>query len=273
MKRTYAWLLAVVLLLTLLTGCKNDSGNSDIEVTIKGTISDYDKENVVPVDEQSSSDVGMLVKEKKCVYGDENVMILRVENQTENAYSISISGRFMDADGRTVATKNKTFKGFAPGFGTYFVFQPNKSFESFSYTLTAKPYEGEALSQYFEVGEDIKLVTEKLMRDPETKNTFEKPCVGVGVVYPLRNNGAKALHYAADFVLFDKNGEIYMIDDQLQEKSLASHEEGRNDAVFRPCFVSETLWENKDDFVMPEELQGELVAIMAIREISDSPLA
>lgn len=264
MKKVCVWILAAVLLLLPLAGCQSDEPLA--QGSTENAITKYDSERVVPLE---SSGAGMLVQEKKYDYKGKNVVILRVENQTEKDYSIRLTGHFLDEDGEEVLSRNKTFEGFAAGYSNYFVFQSTVAFEDFSYTLDAVAYAGEAYAQYIRTEGEVSVGVERMMRDSSMaiRDDFY---VGVYAGFPVTNTYTELLHYAADFVLFDKYGEIYMIDDQLQETTVSPSEEEQY--IGRPVLTTDILWADKDDYELPEELQGEVSGIVAIRTVSNKPL-
>lgn len=271
MKKKWVWMLATMLLLLPLAGCQQDEpaahGSTETYGSTENAITKYDNESVVPLE---PSGAGMLVQEKKYDYKGKNVMILRVENQTGNDYSIRLTGHFLDEGGKEILSQNKTFEGFAAGYYNYFVFQPSVGFEDFSYTLNAVTYDDTTYAQYIQTDGEISVGIGKTMRDFTTLKRLDNNYVGVFANFPLHNTYTEPLHYAADFVLFDKQGNIYIIDDQLQE-TLASPttEKGKRSIGI---FTADILWTDKDDYELPKELQGKVAGIVAIRAVSTSPL-
>ena len=68
--------------------------------------------------EQASSPVvqgQFTAKEKTYDYNGANVSILQVENLSDTAYTVTITGKFKDSNGNVLKTESKTFEGFPGG--------------------------------------------------------------------------------------------------------------------------------------------------------------
>ena len=226
MKKLLTLTLASALLLTSLTSCrlpeKKDpfkeilEGNPEIELPkseimevdpesipqyeVHDVIKDYDSEECIETD-----DGQIVVKYKICKYETQNVAVVSIENRSEQALTLSIKGICQDTLQGKSKTISRTFYGFAAGWQNYFVFPAQMEFDEFSYQLDYEPYEGETYGQYLtNLGwADIGLAHWR----------FEAPGRTMLMMVWLYDWIAKQpCNYAAHYVLFDKNGEILVLD-------------------------------------------------------------
>lgn len=141
-------ILYLVILALLLAGCGTPSESTDT-VSFAEPIESFDAESRVLVGEEGT-DVpaeGFLVKEKKYVYFEKDVTILEVTNETQENYSVTVTGNYLDADGKVQKTETQTTEGFAAGYRKYYIFMPDMTFDSFSYTVSATPFDGVCYEQ------------------------------------------------------------------------------------------------------------------------------
>ena len=138
----------IAVMLTSLNGCE--------KLAEAGEISEYDSESHIPItgdDSQTGSNsdsaAGFVVRDRKYDYEGNNLVILNVENHTNNNYAITIKGRYLDADGAVLKEESKTFEGFAAGWKNYFFFVPGIPFEQFTYSLEAETYGEECYAKTF----------------------------------------------------------------------------------------------------------------------------
>lgn len=145
-------LLFVVLTIAVLGSCA-PSGNPI------GEISDYDSETRFSVSqtngivqiaasgsiigEDSVGQVGeFLVRERQYTYkdSDNNLVVLYVENQSQQNYTLTIKGQYLDGNGTVLKEETQQFAGFAAGGTNTFFFVPEIPFDRFVYTLQAEAY-------------------------------------------------------------------------------------------------------------------------------------
>lgn len=148
MKIIISSLLVTVTLLMILSGCAEETNKA-------GEISDYDSQAFVPVgntsgaspenSENATQADGFVVSDKLYDFGENNLVVLNVENKTSKDYSITIKGTYLDEDGKILKEETKTFTGFAAGWKNNFFFMPNISFARFAYTLHAEEFVAEEL--------------------------------------------------------------------------------------------------------------------------------
>lgn len=85
---------------------------------------------------------GFTVSEKKYDYKGSHVMILTVQNTSDKAYDVTITASFNNENGDTIKSITQNFKGFCSNWTNYAIFEPEITFDSFSFELTATEYTG-----------------------------------------------------------------------------------------------------------------------------------
>jgi len=135
MKKLTTLLLTIVLLCSALIGCSNtpldpifsnEEALPDIDPIPAYEITSYDKEETID---------GFALKGKKFTYGEKEVLVLNVENQTEKNYSATIRVTFLDENGNDVGNGVQWLDQFTTGFQTFFVYENSKKFDSYTCTL------------------------------------------------------------------------------------------------------------------------------------------
>lgn len=139
--------IAIFLVLTVVSAIFAGCSASPNEM---GEISEFDSESYIPVsgtDNQpgNGSATGFVVRDREYDYrdGDNRLIVLQVENQTDKNYTITINGQYLDKNGSILKEENQTFEGFEAGWKNYFFFVPEIPFERFTYTLETEEYSGE----------------------------------------------------------------------------------------------------------------------------------
>ncbi len=272
MKKYISLMLLACFMLTF-SSCEQ-SGNNNSFVFVD-PISQYDESDIHYNDNDNISNVseknGIAVKQKKYEYKGNNIVILNVENFTDKDYIIKINGVYADKNGNEIGRETKVFEGFAAGYQNYFVFSPNKTFDTFSYTLEIEEFHGIALSKYLDTKGKVKVGTGKTYMDANG-NFYDQPHVAISASFQVANTYDKELIYSAEFILFDNKGEIYYIESSLVEGSAVPVENGKNPAEYRIgryIQYTDTLWKGVDSFVLPEKLQGDIVGIVCVKSIKE----
>lgn len=256
---------------------ESTTNSSDItdEYFQEGSSADDSKDNSsIQSDElsQTESDTeGIVVKHKKYDYKGSNIVVLSVENKTKKDYTITIIGAYYYTDGTLIKQESKSFQGFASGFQNYFIFNPNVKFERFEFTLTTEEFNGTALSKYLKTMDPVRISTGKTYLNG-SGGFFDQAHIAISASFQVANTYNKELFYSAEFVVFNNKGEIYVIDSDLKEGSAVPIESGKNPTEYRIgryIAYTDVLWKDKDGFVLPDELQGDIVGIVCIESISD----
>ena len=262
-----------MLLVVALCGC---SKKTPPPIEIVEPFSNYDFTAEIPIDGESDQKKGFLVKQKKSSYQGNDVMILHVKNQSEKNYSISIEASYLDGNGDVIKTETKNFDGFAAGYENFFLFQPEIHFESFSFELKTEVFDGIPVAQYLLTsgtnGDRVRLELTRSKMNMENTEEFDDWYTVTTAYFNVANTYDKTLSYSADFVLLDSSGEIYIINSKLKEKSLRPIKEDEDVRAFGHTIYldyTDVLWKDKDSYVWPDRLSGEVVGFVAVNEVKE----
>ena len=296
MKKLLTLSLAILLCLSVFTGCNmtQTPDDSNTPEPPKDVIDDYDNENEIeveiggddegnknnennnnqnenePDDEVKDPDkqpvtgpehtntIGKFVaKDKTYAYQGNNVTILKLENQSEANCTVTIHAEFLSADGTVLKTETQSFEGFPAGWQNHFVFMPQIQYDAMEYTLDVKQYTGEmyftsksghVLGKIYEIG--VPLRETMANGDYEKYNTISAKFDAVEMP---KTPYLKRLVS----VVFDNTGEIAVIHTQRGPFSGEGHYQV---IVYTPPAPT------KEPLVWPEELDGGVTGIVAIRQ-------
>lgn len=252
MKRIIAFSLTVVLLVIALMGCEETSTDNASKIA---PIESYDEESRVFIDTasvapdnsaQSPSSGSFLVKEKKFVYFENDLVLLDITNETEINYTVTIIGKYLDANGNVLKTETQSFEGFAANYQTYFLFMPKINFANFSYEIDVQPFDGECPAS------EINILDGKRRIDKwTTQQTMHQLITSI----EYQNKSNHPLTAALTCILFDKNGDIYYICMPGIKEAGAGETAGPSIKMY--------VQYSENDFVYPERLNNDYVEILA----------
>lgn len=256
MKKTNIFMLATsilfVILLILCICLQSVEGD---------VIQNYDRESTVTID---GTDGCILVKEKKYDYDGSDVMILSVENQTENAYTMIIKSCFTKEDS-TTEHRVQLFHGFPSGYQNYFVLQPGFRFVDFEYEIVTRPYSKETLAEHISWESDVSVEAQPFTTDLFGKSLDEY--ITDFNCYIYRNfefpENTK-ISITRDIVIFDNLGEIYIINNQARSYGTVETSEKSSGVENIYGKLLDTPWK---DYKLPFELKGDVKAIVALKSI------
>lgn len=250
MRKKIICVLSVILLLCF-AGCGKPES-----VPMKAAAITFDQKTEV---DAAGIEKGLLVEEKKYDYHYGNVVIMQITNQSGSTLDLSLHMEYKNEEGRTILNENREFSGFDGGYRNYFVFYPSMPFADYAYTLTAKPHEGESYTQYI-VGSTVEVT-------PASGPAVNPKLSTIWVYgdYALSNSYSTQLYVETDLVLFDNTGKIFRIaphGDTVRPQ--------RDEPKSVTMLIEDTgiLWENRSDYRLPEELQGEVTGLIAVTGIS-----
>ena len=295
MKKAITFLLALLLCLTTFVGCNTPQtpDDSNPPEPSKDVIDDYDNENEIEVEiggdnennennENKPNDEGkdpdkqpvtgpehtntigkFVAKDKKYVYEGANVTILHLENQSDEYFTITINGEYLDENGEVLKTETQTFEGFPGLWQNYFVFKPDIVYDDFRYTLSAKKYSGENIFQqstrvnFLQIKEDKLPITELFTNVSGSPDFTPDFTYYPAIISKFQFFGMpKDLMIQSWMITFDNQGEIYHI--QLYGKY--NIQEGST--------VVNSLKQTTDKkIVWPEELVGGVTGIGGVYRI------
>lgn len=273
MKKALYLTLVVFILMASLPGCSNQANEISKEigtVSFDDPIESYDEESRFFVEGESSdlsfetsqspSNSDFLVRQKKYEYFEKDVIILEVSNETENNYSVTITGNYIDSNGGIIATEEQTTIGFSSGFKKYYIFMPNMVFDSFSYELSVEKYHGECHeANIFSSFHPAKL--EKGWAIDSNGNT-----IGYHQMYPIincdvafENKNDEDVFLVGTLIVFDNTGNLHCI------WPLGLEGVGSNDSGGQTVPIYYEITDKEIDF--PANLTGELKMIFTIDAI------
>lgn len=216
------------------------------------------------------------VKEKKYDYNGANVTILQVENKSQQAYTITITGKFKDSSGKVIKTESKTFEGFPAGWSNYFIFQPGVKYSSVSWNMSTDVFNGEALAQYIHPADKVTYRITRGLSDgsgkfivPSSNEEIDRCKEYVSVWCRFQNmyfysEFSGLINYSMDLVVFDNSGCLIFIGTPGIQTNIGYTSNSFGDSM--PMFVTDVLWENKDQYVLPPNLNT-LTGIMSVTSV------
>ena len=260
MKKSISVILLISLMLLTLIGCNNtdtpaddttDDNNNSAPAFVD-PINDYDK-----VDDSSTD--GFVIKSKKYDYEENNVVIMNVENQSENNYTVTVDMTYYDDGGNQITKESQSFEGFSANWQKYFMFKPDRAFSSYEYKLTTEVFDGECYDKTFTFDDNV-VVKEGRVTLGEDENGIDKG-LGRGILgfIKYKYDYPQLLEFWLTAVFFDKNGEIYYISTMSKEINEAPYMENE--------FCRELVLGTKDSVEWPEELKGETSGILILNNI------
>ena len=266
MKKTVLFLL---MLCVLLCACKKD-------VDTDYTIESYDAESRVQVGQTESTesnaqnasvpenDAGtFLVKDKTYTYGEHDVVLLDVTNETATNYTITIDMTYYDEQGGEIQTETKSFEQFIAGYQNFFVFTPQIPFADYSYTVSATEYTGEvfvtAFDYRFEGLEETRLsITEEVVKG----NFKYYPTIVAKLTYSSTHHEIRGAMLT--MLLFNENNElVHMLDYTPYIEpgwELGVH--------YKTPIIYQTM---EETLTWPEQYQGEIRAIFCLKGFNYPP--
>lgn len=246
----------VVLLLCLAFsayGCRQKAK----EINDEDPITEYDDVDEIPVDALRGT---ITVKKKQLKYNELDVVILRIENQTEYDCNLTIDGNYKNTEGESIKGESYEFKGLCSGDSNYAVFYPAISFSDFSYKINVQKSEAGSYSKYLKFGATGSAVAPAA--PPPDLPAYLADTVGMPTVRLQSNySGTQQLYISAKIVIFDNKGEIVEIDNNYSGKATSGW-------IDRGIPIK--CNKKGDEYILPDNLTGELAVIVALIEIKDS---
>ena len=203
---------------------------------------------------------GVIVKAQKYDYLGVDVMLVHVENRSDNNYMLTIDGYFYDSDGNLLTNETIKFDGFPSDYSNYFLFNPEMCFDSFEYELTTEIYQYKTLANYLELPSDFR----SFIGDVQYNSSYTVPTAGDLTtnrsyeamwcyLYPYINNYEKPLSISGYILMFDNKGELYLIE-KVAPYAISNERFNASPAVL--CYISDILSENDDQFIYPVNIEN-----------------
>ena len=226
MKRFLTVIIILATALTALSGCaeKEDELNiyseasyDNVSKFVPSTEPDEDTSTEHAESTENTSEESVVenaplsgefvVKDKKYSVEGNDLVLVSVENQTNKNYSVTITGTYLDKDGKTLKTETQTFDQYYAGFSQYFLFEPGMQFDKFTYTFEAKEYHGTIYLKgiglkYNGIHENLTPIREEM----EKGNYTKYPTVLAG--YSTEHTGTLEANVWVKWLLVNESGEI-----------------------------------------------------------------
>ena len=299
-RKTLAFLLVFTMMLATLVGCAEKE-----PMESAGEVSDLSEEKHFAVesittssDESAEESFGQeivsgmtqnpeasagefVVSEKKYEFKGNNLMLLYVENSTNKHYDVTISGKYLDQDGKVLKEESQTYRAFPAGWKNYFIFRPKMAFDSFDYTLEVQEFQVNTIEDQLEAynGEPLSSYAELIYSKKPVWTRGWLPgqsAVELDLEYELINHHESVrLSVQFHMLLLDERGEIYMTDWEWDEAAgfvnsvsgtsadpIGGEDDGKAHIPVKtqPASAERTI---------PEELQGDFTIIFAILSVHD----
>jgi len=259
MKEKFIFFSIVALILISMLSC-NSTSNIHSNDTTPGIdtnsiffdhIKDYDT-----VDEKSTD--GFTIKAKKYDYEENNVVLLSVENQSENNYTVTVDLTYYDDAGKEITKESQSFEGFAANWQKYFLFKPDKAFSSYEYKLTTENFSGECYGKNFNF-EHTGIREGRVSLGLDENGNHKGLGKGILGDIVVRYESSEILDFWVTPIFFDTNGEIYFID---------SLRKVGNKPPYADYTVSSVLVVGTEESVdFPKELNGDTNGILILNNI------
>lgn len=241
-----------------LTACgdtSTDTTEDTTKDTDKDTTKDTDKDTTKNGTEKSGE---FVVTGEKHTYKNKDVLLLNVENQTNKDYDVTAVVHYFDAEGNEIKSQKQTFTGWAAGYQNYFLFQPNIAFDTFTYTLELKEFDGECHAKYIIATLSDVRETKSTLTELTQKGDYTTWPV-ISAQFRVENKSENRLIISGFYVVFDKNGDIYHIF-KFNKDSISSQGESYSSVYLFYDLTTEKL-------VWPEELIGDVSGVYVITRV------
>ena len=255
--------LFLSMLCVLLCACKKD-------VDTDYTIESYDAESRVQVGQTESAESNtptesvpesnagtFLVKDKTYTYGEHDVVLLDVTNETATNYTITIDMTYYDEQGGELGTESKIFEQFIAGYQNFFVFTPQIPFADYSYTVSATEYTGEVFVTAFDYRFEGLEESRQSITEEEAKGNFKKYPT-ISAVFTYGNTHYEKRGMMLTMLLFnDKNELVY-----ITEYTVYGDPGLELGIQYKSPIVYQTM---EETLTWPEQYKGEIRAIFCVR--------
>ena len=235
------------------------------ETTTKAPQTDPKPTETQPQEDSPQQNGQFSVKEKKYDYNGANVSILQVENKSQQAYTITITGKFKDSSGKVVKTESKTFEGFQAGWSNYFIFQPGVKYSSVTWGMETAEFNGDTLAQCLSPGthSDTSLLQTyvddngKAHTAPVTPDCKLETAIKATLYSTFKYDGDELLGIKTQFAVVDGNGELITISNAryLGQIATTNGEEIPWGEGILLCGTGYS-WADRDKYVMPDRLKN-----------------
>ncbi len=203
-------------------------------------------EGYVKVSDGLGNGEAFSVRERKCAFGGGDLVVLYVRNNTEDEYSVTVTGSFFDAEGKEAAGDMAKTRTVFSGLETCYLFRPSAKFDRFEYKLSSeKKDEPSGAIKYSNP------VTATVGPSPvDVHEGRENVRTVVDIAFVTENRFPQGMFLDGYLIVFDNKGEIFGIHEYHKHSST-----GKDYKVIG-FYLDGVMWE--DDMETPENLEGAL---------------
>lgn len=218
----------------------------------------YDYDNTIEKQNNYNSDNN---------YSTVSIALLDITNETDKHYSVKITGKYLDKDGKVLKTETQEWDQFASGLQKYFLFRPKMLFDKFEYTIETTEYNGECWKNGFTMVFN-RLVKEDRVPHPSFDGTKTKWVNAIGAEMTTTIDTPFPITFGpVSFLLFDANKNVIGI--------YAVGEEPLGWGPFEPMVKPQVLvyFSDRDDGKLgewPEIFKGDVTGIVIITSVGKS---
>lgn len=145
------------------------------------------------------------------IYGEEKILLVTMENLADTVYSVNVNVTYYGENGEVLGTEKQSYDQLEKGFPKNFIFRPGYDFVDYLLTIEKTAFEGETWRNDL-IGE-----FGFTYWDPDDMGSEDE--IWHGLPHMELKNRSEQTRIMKDVstVIFDENGEIYMILDRLCE--------------------------------------------------------
>lgn len=204
----------------------------------------------------------------KYTYKENNVSVVQVKNKSTQAYTVTLNGEYLNADGKVLKKESKTFEGFAGEWKNYFIFNPgiaydklNVTIEKTEYTKTA--WAGGVFMDYSCTDTGYRVIQSyadsagNVYFAPE--NDDVKLCCCVYVYLKTKNmryEGNGFLDLTQSIIVIDSNGEVVNIRKPYTEVGITKSPGGDEGWSSVVLYGTPYSWKDRDKVKIPDNLKN-----------------
>ena len=234
------------------------------------TESDTETVTNLPVASPHIIPEGFTVTDKVYTYRDDTVLLLHVTNErTENVF-FTIQAYATDESGNQRVIGRQRIQGFPGEYGKYLMFRTSDPVTTYTYTITAEPYEGECPELLYR-SEFVRIYESEAFYPPDENGEFstnpadweedrQYPCLILEMSPAYL--GSEPAEVTNCCIIFDNRGEIFRITDT--QINYYSHYQD-NGSVHMPFYSTK-----EETLTIPEELTGDGVTAICVFSVAYS---
>lgn len=145
------------------------------------------------------------------IYGEEKILLVTMENLADTVYSVNVNVTYYGENGEVLGTEKQSYDQLEKGFPKNFIFRPGYDFVDYLLTIEKTAFEGETWRNDL-IGE-----FGFTYWDPDDMGSEDE--IWHGLPHMELKNRSEQTRIMKDVstVIFDENGEIYMILDRKCE--------------------------------------------------------